>query len=306
VYGQVGTFNAKLTVSEVNDPSTTTTANITIRTGVTPPKIFIDSPAPGARFSIGDAVNLSGRAEGKGNVTLTWSVLQLHNQHEHLVTEIPGPTGAFQTEEHSDDTAYNVCLLARDDSDVTDQKCVVVRPLATNYTFASSPVGATITYVDEGRDVLAPYLAKPVVNSYQTIVAAAEHLGRPFERWSDGVTTRERFFVVGKEAKVFTAVYGNQPPLVSFKQSRIGKRIPVKVKFDAGASSDPDGDHLRFTWRFSDGSRASGPVVLKTFTRRGRYRVTLSVVDKRGMRSQKRFFVAVGSSRVSRPGARSR
>jgi hypothetical protein len=45
---------------------------------------------------------------------------------------------------------------------------------------------------------------------------------------------------------------------------------------------------------------------LKTFTRRGRYRVTLSVVDKRGMRSQKRFFVAVGSSRVSRPGARSR
>jgi glucose/arabinose dehydrogenase/PKD repeat protein len=300
VYTQAGTFNARLTVSEVEDPSTSTTANVTIRTGVTPPKIVIDAPAPGTQFAIGDVINLSGRAEGKGNITLTWSVLQLHNQHEHLVTEVSGSTGAFQTEEHSDDTAYNVCLLARDDSDVTDQKCVVVRPQTVDYTFASSPVGATITYVDEGRDVLAPHIAKPVVNSYQTIVAAAEHLGRPFERWSDGITTRERFFVVGSEPQVFTAVYGNQPPLAAFKQPRVGKRMPAKVRFDARSSSDPDGDSLKFSWRFSDGTRASGPVVSKTFARRGRYRVILTVIDKGGMKSQKRFYVTVGMSQPPR------
>ncbi len=307
LYTQAGIFNVRLTVAEVEQPSNASVAKLTIRTGVTPPKLFIDSPAPDSQYAIGDIINLSGRAEGRGNITLTWSVLQRHNQHEHLVTEIAGPVGAFQTEEHSDATSYEVCLLARDEADVTDQKCILVEPRSIDYTFASSPVGATITYVDESRDVLAPYLAKPVVNSHQTIVAAAEHLGRPFERWSDGKTTRERMFVVGSEPQVFTAVYGNQAPLVSFKQPQVRKRLPAKVRFDARASRDPDGDPIEFSWRFSDGTRASGPLVSKTFARRGRYRVTLTVVDKRGMRTQRRFSVRVGmpqgTRRVSRPRA---
>lgn len=300
VYTQAGTFNARLTVSEVEDPSNSTAANVTIRTGVTPPKIVIESPASDTQYAVGDVINLSGRAEGAGNISLSWSILQRHNQHEHLVTEIAGSSGAFQTEEHGDATAYDVCLLARDEADVTDQKCVLVTPKTVDYTFASSPVGATITYVDEGRDVLAPYLANPVVNSHQTIVAAAEHVGRSFERWSDGVTTRERLFVVGNEPQVFTAVYGNQPPLVSLKQPRFGRRLPAKVRFDARASSDPEGESLEFSWRFSDGTRARGPIVSKTFMRRGRYRVTLTVVDQGGMKSQKRFYVNVGVPQVTR------
>jgi PKD repeat protein len=305
IYTQAGTFAAKLTVSEVDDPANITTSTISIRTGVTPPKVFIDSPPPDTLYAVGDLINLSGRAEGAGNISLMWSVLQRHNQHDHLVAEISSGSGSFEAEEHSDDSSYQVCLSARDEADVTDQKCVFIKPRATEYTFASSPVGAPITYVDESRDVLAPYVAKPVVNSHQTIVAAAEYLGRTFVQWSDGVKARERSFVVGTEPQVMTALYGNQAPLIGFKQPRVGKRLPVRVKFDAGASSDPEGGPLKYSWRFSDGTKIAGPVISKSFTKRGRYRVTLTVSDKLGEKTTESFVIQVGHPQtelhISRP-----
>lgn len=45
---------------------------------------------------------------------------------------------------------------------------------------------------------------------------------------------------------------GNQLPVASFTATPEGGPIPLKVFFDGGASSDPDGDELTYTWHFED------------------------------------------------------
>jgi len=55
-----------------------------------------------------------------------------------------------------------------------------------------------------------------------------------------------------------------------------------RVVFDAGASSDPDGDPLTYHWDFGDQHSADGGIVSHSYTKAGRYRVTLRVRDDSG------------------------
>ncbi|ADZ71986.1 PKD domain-containing protein [Polymorphum gilvum] len=51
------------------------------------------------------------------------------------------------------------------------------------------------------------------------------------------------------------------------------------VAFDASRSGDPDGNRLSFTWRFSDGTTAEGPSVVKDYPEPGRFTERLEVTD---------------------------
>lgn len=53
--------------------------------------------------------------------------------------------------------------------------------------------------------------------------------------------------------------------------------------FNAGASSDLDGDILGYTWRFSDGVTLEGPMVSRSFDQSGPIMVELSVADNSGL-----------------------
>lgn len=54
------------------------------------------------------------------------------------------------------------------------------------------------------------------------------------------------------------------------------------VAFDASASTDADGDDLRFHWSFGDGAGGAGPVVVHRFAAPGRHAATLLVRDTSG------------------------
>jgi len=56
------------------------------------------------------------------------------------------------------------------------------------------------------------------------------------------------------------------------------------INFDAGASSDADGDEITYLWNFGDGSPldASGPQVSHLYTDLGNYQVVLKVQDEIG------------------------
>jgi PKD repeat protein len=56
----------------------------------------------------------------------------------------------------------------------------------------------------------------------------------------------------------------------------------LKVAFDAGRSSDPDGDALTYTWNFGDGATESGRSVSHVYGKDGDYRVSLTVNDGQG------------------------
>lgn len=305
VYTTIGTFRATLTVRETTSPFATATKSFTIRTGSNPPVAFIDSPDPSYKYEIGKSVPFSGRTVPPTGVEMTWVLLQRHNLHEHLVSEVSGPTGSFVPEEHCDNCSYELCLSATGQGELIDQKCRPIPPLTAAYTFASTPPGAQIAYIDEEKEVLAPYVAQPIVGSRQTIIASSISNGRTFARWSDGGTDPVRTFVTGREPKTFVAEYTNRAPIVSVKlgtqrviRGRSSRSLQVSLR--AGASKDPEGEPLRFTWQFSDRKTLRGASITKSFRRRGTYRVTLTVRDRIGGVSVYYGTIRVGGKPVLR------
>jgi arylsulfatase A-like enzyme len=75
---------------------------------------------------------------------------------------------------------------------------------------------------------------------------------------------------------------GNQPPIGNILFSVIGKD-PFIVQFDARSSSDRDGSLVSYTWKFGDGSTASGQLVSHTYAKPGEYIATLLVEDEGGL-----------------------
>lgn len=282
VYTTVGTFTARLTVREATAPFESVSKSYVIRTGVNPPVAFIDAPDPSVRFEIGKEVFFSGHTSPSIGVSMVWSVLQRHNLHEHLVSEFNGAQGSFVPAEHCDNCSYELCLMAQAEEGMIDQKCVPVPPRTSEYTFASVPPGALITYIDEDAEVLAPYVANPIVGSRQTISAAMVANGRTFSRWADGWRDPVRTFVTGPDRQTLTALYVNLPPKVAVGLVRARFVKGRTVRLDASRSQDPEGEPLRFTWKFSDRRVLRGPTVSRTFRRAGTYGVTLFVRDRLG------------------------
>ena len=71
----------------------------------------------------------------------------------------------------------------------------------------------------------------------------------------------------------------NDPPTASFIATPTAGYAPLLVSFNAGTSSDPDGDVLTYSWDFGDGSSASGLTAAHTYTQTGTYDAELTVSD---------------------------
>ena len=299
VYAKVGTFTATLTVREATAPFAASSKSFTIRTGVNPPVAFIDAPDVSYRYEIGKTVQFSGHTEPSTGVAMSWAILSKHNLHEHLVAEVSGASGSFVPEEHCDNCSYELCLRAEGQGELIDQKCRPLPPRTSAYTFASTPPGAQIAYIDEDREILAPYVAQPIVGSRQTISANVISSGRTFVRWSDGSSDPVRSFVTGPGPQTFTAEYSNLRPAVSVK---LGTQRTIKgrtvgsrtVRLDARTSKDPEGEPLRFMWQFSDKKTLRGASVTKTFRRGGSQKFTLTVRDRLGAVSVYKGTVKLG------------
>jgi glucose/arabinose dehydrogenase len=303
VYTKAGTYTVTIKVSEKSAPFASATDSFTVRAGANAPVVKIDTPVMGTQYQIGEPIAFSGSVTGEspGNVTLSWAIIQIHNEHTHLVKEVEGKSGSFIPEEHSDNTKYQLCLLATSTQGLTDQKCLEIPPRTAAYVFDSRPTGATLTYVDEEHDVVAPYKADPIVGSEQTLYASPFFGGRSFVGWSDGNRNQTRRFTTQPGSRTFTAVYENRAPraLISTALTQ-GTRKGRTIVLDARSSSDPEGEALKYRWELSDRTRYQGAVLRKTFRRDGLFSVTLRVTDPLGAQA-----VAKRRIRVSaRKGAR--
>ncbi len=87
----------------------------------------------------------------------------------------------------------------------------------------------------------------------------------------------------------------NQAPTAVFSYSPTNPSVGAWVRFDASASSDPDGSVTAYRWNFGDGSTSStGPVVYHQYTTAGSYTVVLTVTDNSGLTGSVAHTVQVG------------
>ncbi len=74
----------------------------------------------------------------------------------------------------------------------------------------------------------------------------------------------------------------NQPPRAVLNAQPGAGVAPLTVTWNGGASSDPEGGSLRFSWAFSEGGSGTGASLTRTYTQPGTYQATLTVTDNKG------------------------
>jgi glucose/arabinose dehydrogenase len=101
----------------------------------------------------------------------------------------------------------------------------------------------------------------------------------------------------GGQVRRIAAVSGtNRSPTASAMASPRFGPLPLTVRFDASASTDPDGDTLTFDWNFGDGSaHVATPVANHTYTTAGRVSATVTVDDGHGHTSAASVTIDAGN-----------
>ena len=79
----------------------------------------------------------------------------------------------------------------------------------------------------------------------------------------------------------------NRLPKISYAVDPATGNQGTVFTFDARGSSDPDGRVKSYLWDFGDGTESTKAVAKHTFTRSGRYTVTLTITDDAGFESSR-------------------
>lgn len=88
----------------------------------------------------------------------------------------------------------------------------------------------------------------------------------------------------------------NQAPVARINSSPMEGTAPLTVNFDAGGSSDPDGQITSYRWDFGDGSTGTGHSVAHTYRNEGSYQVRLTVRDDDGASTTSSTTINVGQT----------
>jgi len=94
----------------------------------------------------------------------------------------------------------------------------------------------------------------------------------------------------GKEdtqAHPVEVVKPNKVPVPRFSFTPKQGEFPLKISFDASASSDPDGSIAAYAWDFGDGQFGTGRTASHTYTWAGTFTIKLKVTDDRGKTADK-------------------
>jgi glucose/arabinose dehydrogenase len=216
-YNTVGTYTARLRVSDIGGASDTKT--VQIRVGTNAPEPVIDTPTTALNWQVGQTVNFSGHATDPQEGTLApaalqWELINRHcyaadNCHTHPVQNAAGvASGSFVAPDHEYPSYLELTLTATDSGGLSGSTTVRLDPATVNLNLASSPGGLTINV--NGADVTTPATRQVIVGSTNTVSGPSpQTVGTStftFDRWSDG-GARTHVVTAPATATTYTATY---------------------------------------------------------------------------------------------------
>jgi PKD repeat protein len=295
IYQQIGTYHPSVRVSDDNG-STTRSSLLTISAGNAPPVPVIDSPSSSFTWAVGDTIAFSGHADDAQDGTepasrLNWSLIVHHcpsNCHTHNIQTFSGVAGnSFAAPDHDYPSFLELKLTATDANGLAASTSIELDPKTVDLTVSSKLAGLQLSIGTFSST--APFTRTVIVNSANSISASDQTLnGRTylFSTWSDG-GAKAHVINAPAVATQYTATFTRveHPPVAKFLARPNEGGTPLKVRFNASASTDADGDHLTFSWdlngdgRFGD-SRSVDPK--HVYRDHGKFTVRLRVRDGHG------------------------
>ena len=216
-YPATQTYATTLTVTDQHGTASAPFSK-DVYAGEHPPTISITSPAPTARFSVGQSITITATASDAEDgplpaAAITWTVLQHHGTHDHpyadpqtgssITVTYPSPEDVASTE-----NSYLVArAVATDSRGLTSRAGRNLLPKQVTLTFASSPTGATVLVNDTPRTAPSSLVSWP---GYVLELSAPNQTvgGTPyvFRSWSDGGTRTHTITTPGTD-RTYTARY---------------------------------------------------------------------------------------------------
>jgi glucose/arabinose dehydrogenase/PKD repeat protein len=196
-YPTVGTYTAKLRVSDIG--GLVDTATVQILVGTSAPVPVIDSPTAALRWAVGQTVSYSGHATDPQDGTLppsalSWQLINRHcstavSCHTHPVQDVTGvASGSFVAPDHEYPSYLELTLTATDSGGLTGSTTVRLDPATVNLALASDPSGLQLNL--NGANVTTPATRTVIVGSTNTVSAPSpQSTGGAtftFANWSDG------------------------------------------------------------------------------------------------------------------------
>ncbi|HEX2870286.1 MAG TPA: PA14 domain-containing protein [Polyangiaceae bacterium] len=203
LYDSIGETSTRLKVTDQRGISAVSQALVIKVTAdppptSTPPDVFIDTPAAGLRWEVGQSIQFSGHATDAEDgalpaSALSWQIVIQHcpsGCHIHDLLSFPGVTsGSFATEDHEYPMHLELILTATDSS---GQKRTARRPLdpkTVSLLFDTEPSGLQLAV---GSTVQKTPFVRRVIHGSENSVSAPnpQALGGAswkFVTWSDGL-----------------------------------------------------------------------------------------------------------------------
>lgn len=301
VYSSAGPYTARLTVTDNQGGTNSTTVVITVAAANQPPNAsFAATPTSGIG-PLNVNFNASQSSDPDGSiVSYTW-------------TYGDGASGTGVTASHTYANAgtYTARLTVRDNANATSTASRTITVSAPNTAPVAVATGSplsgtaplTVSFNGNGSSDSDGSIQTYSWNFGDGSTANGSTIQHVF---TSAGTYDTRLTVTDDDgASSFDVVQvvvqaANQKPTASFSANPLTGAAPLLVSVDASASSDSDGTIASYSWNFGDGSNASGATTSHTYTTPGTYSLALTVVDDDGASaSMTRTITVTGAGNVA-------
>ena len=214
-----GTWTARLTVTDGNSNTATTTR--TIAAGNTPPNVTLDTPScTSSCWKVGDTISLAAHATDAQQGTLGASAFSWHvglqhchspsDCHEHDLFNASGVAStSFVAPDHDTGSFLRITVTATDSGGLTDTATRDVYPQTSTLRLVTAPAALPVTLDGvTGNGSVGP-TTEIVGHAAAVSVPASVVVGETtytFSSWSDGGAISHNA-IVGSSAKTLTATF---------------------------------------------------------------------------------------------------